>query len=245
MQVENSGDDEIIRIPVGLADTRIWEMEFSCSDKPPLASFIAGSPGTGKSALINAMIFNGAMKYSPDELVFHLIDFKKGLSSSIYAQNCKIPHVKVVATNNNNEDAHVILSNIGREIERRASLFRSYSAQMISDYNKISDKKLPRLIIVIDECQYIFEDDELAKFTEELVRIGRAFGIHLVMASQTITSKMEKTVKFIDGRYCYALAKSDEVKIMQIGFRKLRKARTELLLLLSIRMAEPLARLKS
>ena len=206
-------NDEVIRIPVGIAaDGSKWAMEFSCSDKPPLASFIAGEPGTGKSALINAMIFNGAINYSPDEIVFHLIDFKKGVSAHIYTRDCRLPHVKVVAANNSKEDAQIILSNIGVEIDRRVSLFKKHGVQMISDYNKISTSKIPRLIIVIDECQYIFEDDELAKMTEELVRLGRAFGVHLVMASQTISSKMEKTVKFIDGRYCYSLAKAEEIK---------------------------------
>ena len=36
-----------------------------------------------------------------------------------------------------------------------------------------------------------------------IVREGRAMGIHLVLATQTVTPKMMKTIAFVNGRYCY------------------------------------------
>ncbi|MHB1592993.1 MAG: hypothetical protein ACYCO9_05120 [Streptosporangiaceae bacterium] len=51
---------------------------------------------------------------------------------------------------------------------------------------------MPRIIVVIDEIQVLFEeDDELARAAllnlERLAKKGRAYGTHLVLASQTLS----------------------------------------------------------
>lgn len=111
---------ESIIIPVGLNAQDVWNIEFDIVGKSPNANLIIGIPGTGKSTLIDSLIMNGSMKYSPDELNFQLLDFKDGISSSVYTmKDCKIPHIKVVSQNNKPEDAEIILSNILAESERR------------------------------------------------------------------------------------------------------------------------------
>ena len=46
---------------------------------------ISGKTGSGKSTLLHAMITNLSLKYSPDEVQFYLIDFKKGVEFKAYA----------------------------------------------------------------------------------------------------------------------------------------------------------------
>lgn len=223
----DSNNFDSIIIPVASNDPKIWEIEFNCIGNSPIANLIVGIPGTGKSTLIDSMIMNGAMKYSPDELTFQLLDFKDGISSSVYTmEDCKIPHIKVISQNNKPEEAEIILSNILLESERRNNEFISLrnetklAIRNISEYNKIvkdtkyKRKNMPRLIIVIDECQYLFEDDALAKKAENIVRKCRSQGIHLVLATQTMSHKMHNTIKFVDGRYAFEIAKDDADQLL-------------------------------
>lgn len=216
-----------ISIPIGKDELKTWHITLSCQEDPPIANLIIGVPGTGKSKLIDAMILNGAIKYSPDELVFQLLDFKDGISSSTYTEpGCRIPHVKVVSQENKPEDAGIILSNILHESEQRNDEFKKLSRDSgqqirnIAEYNKAvasgkyNRRNMPRLVIVIDECQYLFEDEALAKQCEDIVRKCRAQGIHLILATQTLSRKMWSTIKFVDGRYCFEIANEDAEQLL-------------------------------
>ena len=61
----------------------------------------------------------------------------------------------------------------------------------ISDYRKVTDKKIPKILAVFDEVQELFHgtsDDSIVKECEnllgELLALGRAAGIHIILASQ-------------------------------------------------------------
>ena len=228
---DSSTNYESIVIPVAVNEPNVWEIEFSCvlnsSHPTPIANLIVGNPGTGKSSLIDSMIMNGAMKYSPDEVLFQLLDFKDGASSSVYTmENCKIPHVKVVSEENKPEEAEIILSSILAESTERNKEFKRLGNKIgspiknIAEYNRFVSsnssygKNMPRLIIVIDECQYLFEEESLAKKCEDIVRKCRSQGIHLVLATQTLSHKMSKTVQFVDGRYCFEIDKDHAAELL-------------------------------
>ena len=205
-------NDATISIPVAWNAPNVWNIEFNCQNDDPIANLIVGIPGTGKSHFIDAIILNGAWKYSPDELVFQLIDFKDGLASSAYADDrCKIPHIKVVSRKNKQEEAEIILSGILAEKELRALKCAKLGVGNIAAYNRKSSEKMPRLVVIVDECQHLFDDEYLSKMSEQIVREGRAMGIHLVLATQTVTSKMMKTIAFVNGRYCFQTSSDTEL----------------------------------
>lgn len=226
-QDADANNFESIIIPVALSDPNVWNIEFDCVGKSPNANLIVGIPGTGKSTLIDSLIMNGAMKYSPDEVIFQLLDFKDGISSSVYTMpECLIPHIKVVSQNNKPEEAEIILTNILAESERRNREFialrdeANQAIRNIVDYNRIvatgkyKRKNMPRLIIVIDECQYLFDDESLAKKSQDIVRKCRSQGIHLILATQTLSHRMWGTVKFVEGLYCFELTRDDAEQLL-------------------------------
>jgi len=57
---------------------------------------MAGKTGSGKSTLMHILVTNLALHYSPDELEFYLIDFKKGVEFKTYAAN-RLPHARVIS----------------------------------------------------------------------------------------------------------------------------------------------------
>ncbi len=151
---------------------------------------IAGKTGSGKSNLLHALITNAAMWYSPDELEFYLVDFKKGVEFKSYVTH-SLPHARAIAVESDREFGFSVLQRVDAELTRRARLFRGIGVQDLPNYRRTSGKKLPRTLLIVDEFQEFFSEDdrlnqESAQLLDRLVRQGRAFGIHVILGSQTI-----------------------------------------------------------
>ena len=152
---------------------------------------ISGKTGSGKSTLLHALITNTSLYYSPDEVEFYLIDFKKGVEFKPYA-SWRLPHARVVAIESEREFGLSVLDRLDVELRRRGNLFRAEGVQDIRGYRDADPRrKLPRILLIIDEFQEFFvQDDKLAQdaalLLDRLVRQGRAFGIHVLLGSQTL-----------------------------------------------------------
>lgn len=151
---------------------------------------IAGKTGSGKSTLLHSIITSGAYQYTPDELQFYLLDFKKGVEFKAYA-DCGLPHARVIGIESEREFGRSVLQRLDEELQQRGELFRSQSTQELSDYRAASGQAMPRIVVVIDEFQELFvRDDKVAAecsmLLDRLVRQGRSFGIHVILSSQSL-----------------------------------------------------------
>jgi hypothetical protein len=152
---------------------------------------IAGKTGSGKSTLLNAMITTLAAYYSPEELEFYLIDFKKGVEFKAYA-HFRLPHARVIAIESEREFGLSVLERLDLELKRRGDLFRQQGVQDVRGYRAANPYAvMPRVLLVIDEFQEFFTSDDkishdAALLLDRLVRQGRAFGIHVMLGSQTL-----------------------------------------------------------
>ena len=153
-------------------------------------ALIAGKTGSGKSTLLHALITNLAAWYSPDEVEFYLVDFKKGVEFKTYATH-GLPHARAVAVESDREFGLSVLQGLDDELRRRGELFRAAGTQDLGQWRKRSDEPMPRVLLVIDEFQELFvEDDKVSQdaglLLDRLVRQGRAFGMHVLLGSQTL-----------------------------------------------------------
>ena len=154
-------------------------------------ALIAGKTGSGKSSLLNALIVNTALWYSPDEVEFWLVDFKKGVEFKAYAAS-GLPHARAVAVESDREFGLSVLQGLDDELRRRGELYRSENVQNLTDWRALGrPERMPRCLLVIDEFQELFiEDDKVSQdsslLLDRLVRQGRAFGMHVVLGSQTL-----------------------------------------------------------
>jgi hypothetical protein len=152
---------------------------------------IAGRTGSGKSTLMHAMIVNLALGYGPDEIDLYLIDFKKGVEFKVYASHA-LPHASVVAIESEREFGVSVLSRLDAELKIRADRFRAAGVQDVRGFrDQPGSPPLPRILLIVDEFQEFFvEEDKLAQeaagLLDRLVRQGRAFGIHVVLGSQSL-----------------------------------------------------------
>ncbi len=152
---------------------------------------VAGKTGSGKSNLMHALIVNLGLRYGPDEVDLYLVDFKKGVEFKPYGSG-RLPHARVVAIESEREFGLSVLARLDEELKRRGDLFRQSRVQDIQGYRGLNPgAKLPRILLIVDEFQELFvEDDRLAQdaalYLDRLVRQGRAFGIHVLLGSQTL-----------------------------------------------------------
>ena len=152
---------------------------------------IAGKTGSGKSTLLHALITNLALTYSPDEAELYLIDFKEGVEFQWYA-TYRLPHARVVAIQSEREFGLSVLQRLDGILRERGEKFRDTGVNDLAGYRAAKpNEKTPRILLVIDEFQAFFtEDDKLAQeaslLLDRLVRQGRAFGLHVLLGSQTL-----------------------------------------------------------
>ncbi|MCX2755316.1 FtsK/SpoIIIE domain-containing protein [Gordonia sp. 4N] len=175
-----------------LGATKVAQIRLHSGDGG-VGALIGGRPGSGKSVLMHAMIMSLVTEYSPSDLELYLIDFKEGVEFKRYADHA-LPHAKAVAIDAEREFGIAVLEGMVAEIERRGALFKAFASNItkLDDYRKQSGSEaLARQITIIDEFQKLFErDDKIAQqashLIERILREGRAFGLHIVLASQTI-----------------------------------------------------------
>ncbi|MDB6125702.1 MAG: segregation ATPase, FtsK/SpoIIIE family [Pedosphaera sp.] len=179
-----------LRVPIGR--TGATKLQYLAIGKGTRQhALIAGKTGSGKSTLFHVIITNLALWCSPEQVEFYLIDFKKGVEFKCYASN-RLPHARVVAIESDREFGLSVLQRVDDELRRRGDLFRKLGVQDIAGYKRAGGTEpVPRSLLMIDEFQELFtEEDKVSQsasvLLDRIVRQGRAFGIHVILGSQTL-----------------------------------------------------------
>ena len=145
---------------------------------------LGGSTGSGKSVLLKLLIMQCVKK---DAEVF-IADFKGGVDFlPVWHERCNI----ITEENTLLE----VLTDLVDELENRKQVLREYGCANISEYNKMNAPKIKRIVFACDEVAEVLDKTGLSKEAKELVtqiegklsiiaRQGRAFGIHLILATQ-------------------------------------------------------------
>jgi hypothetical protein len=85
-----------------------------------------------------------------------------------------------------------VLQGLDVELKRRGDLFRDAGVQDLAAWRLLGKtESMPRTLLIVDEFQELFvEEDKVAQdsslLLDRLVRQGRAFGMHVILGSQTL-----------------------------------------------------------
>ena len=153
-------------------------------------ALLAGKTGSGKSNLLHVLIHSLCEKYAPEELDLYLLDYKESTEFNVYAVQ-PLPHARLVATESDPEYGVTVLRHLVGELETRARIFKSANARDFSEYRKSGGVRLPRVLLVIDEFQVLFAEgfhvsEPAERLLSQLLKQGRSFGIHILLATQTL-----------------------------------------------------------
>ena len=142
---------------------------------------IAGATGSGKSVCMNAIVSSLIYSRTPDQLRLLLVDPKR----VELTQYNGIPHI-VTPVIVELDSVAKVFRGIINEMFKRYKLLESHSVRNISELNKKFSNAMPYLVIVIDELADLMMTSgiEIERSICRLAQLGRATGIHLVIATQ-------------------------------------------------------------
>ncbi len=142
---------------------------------------IAGATGSGKSVCINSIIASLLLTKPPDELRFLMVDPKRVELTPFNG----IPHLMAPVITEIDE-VNTALLGLMREMMRRYKVMEDEGVRNLAAYNKKAPEPWPFLVLVVDELAdlMIAGGFEVEQNLVRLAQLGRATGIHLVLATQ-------------------------------------------------------------
>ena len=154
---------------------------------------IAGTTGSGKSVTVNSIILSMLMRDTPEELRLIIVDPKQ-VEFSEYAG---IPHLAMPVVTDSRQAAAALQWAV-TEMDRRYRVFSNLGVRDLASYNSFVNRlrsdgqetnlaTLPCVVVVIDELadlMMVAKKDVEASIVR-VAQLGRAAGIHLVLATQT------------------------------------------------------------
>ena len=179
---------------------------------------IAGTTGSGKSVCMNSIIISLLYKASPDDVKLIMID-PKMVELGIYNA---IPHLLIPVVTDPKKAAGSLQWAV-TEMMRRYKAMSDAGVRDLESFNAIVEAegegvKLPQVVVIIDELADLMM--VAAKEVEEsicrIAQMGRASGIHLVIATQrpsadVITGLMKAN---IPSRIAFSVASAMESRII-------------------------------
>lgn len=191
-----SDADEGVEAVIGARDGGDLILRLRSENPPMPNALIGGAVGQGKSNLLLVLIHSLAARYSPAELEMVLVDLRDGVEFARLGPGpgrlAWLPHVRALGLEFDPDYCTAVLQWVRAQMSDRSELLKANDVTTLKAYHEQTGRVLPRLLVVIDEFQRLFEGDderaaERASLLEGIARTGRGFGIHLVLASQAIT----------------------------------------------------------
>ena len=208
-----------IEIPFGIGEDKSVQSLVISQESGQNTAIVIGIPGSGKSVFLHSIILNAALTYSPNELNFYLLDFS-GVEFNNYALH-NLPHARVIAPEAEREFGISILNELKEEGLRRMELCRDNDVSSIVDLKrKRPDLVVPRLLVIIDEFQKLFEgNDALSRDAQDKIAIiiqeYRKFGINLILATQQLVSSSSVPRDLIANRVVFRAKPSDFSQLLE------------------------------
>lgn len=187
----DSEEQEFIRLPIGASSDGRKPFYFSLGDQSKAYhAFIIGQTGSGKTTLLNNLILGIAKHYGSGQLHLYLMDYKEGVEFQVFQQH---PNCQKIFLDNQDLDAAVsLLQEFAATLQQRGELFKQTGVNGIHAYNqRHPEQALPRLLLIIDEVHRLFsgsfkQQKHFSDLLTQVVRQGRAFGVHIILATQTL-----------------------------------------------------------
>ena len=145
---------------------------------------LGGSTGSGKSVLLKLLLMQALHKGAE----VYISDFKGGVDfPPIWHEKCRMCFEE--------HDLLELLTSLADELKHRKMLFKQSGSANLDEYNQVAQKRLKRQIFACDEVAEVLDKTGFSAEEKKLIsqiesklsiiaRQGRAFGIHLILATQ-------------------------------------------------------------
>lgn len=164
---------------------------------------VVGSPGSGKTTLLRTLVLSLALAHPPRDLWCYLVD----AGGHGLAPLAGLPHVGALIQAREHERVRRLIRLLDAAIRERQERFRAAGAGDLPGYRAATGEPLPALLLVIDKVAVLREElrqghDDTA-IVEDLLRIarvGRPFGVHLVISADRAADLSYKLLALLEQR---------------------------------------------
>lgn len=159
---------ELLRVPLGLQpdDETPLVLELNHNDGRGTTGILIGTTGSGKTAALQTIVFALCARYSPEKVELMLLAAKS--TSSAFTTFENYPHVNAVVTDGYTDALRDL-------IVKRTNLWKQPSAPT------------PQTVVIIDDLPALLDHDAaLFDAVDQLVRVSRTLGIHVLVAAQSL-----------------------------------------------------------
>ena len=180
-----------IVIPLGMADDVANQryMPFTVDLTQIRNLIVAGLAGTGKTTLVQSMVYSLCSLYDPERLNIYILS----LTSQTLRNLSAFPQVGDLAFDGETLEIKRFLNMLTAEMVRRANLFAAASTDSFVEYNtariKRGEKPEPAIVIVVDRFAQLREmfasDDYYMGRIQTLLQEGSGRGIHFIVTAMT------------------------------------------------------------
>lgn len=179
---------------------------------------IGGAMGQDKAMVLHSFINGLILKRAPSQLQLLLVDFK----DAEFDRYKSIPHLFSPIVSDA-QDAVAQLRNVRKEMDKRYKSYLNVGVRNIREYNELQaasgKDQDPYVVVVIAEIADLMESSkkEFVSVVDGLSAMGRAAGIHLILATQKVKSISRGLTANIPGRIAFKVASSAESEIILGG----------------------------
>lgn len=208
-QLKQPFEDATQAFSVAMGYDKNEQEVFFTFDSPHV--LVLGKTGSGKSNFLHLLLTGSMLKYSPDTLHFYLMDMKPGGVELADYRN--VAHVSMLVADPGDPPINVeFLRSIREQIDIRARKMQRAGVRDLNGYNASNPKKkLPRIVMLIDEFQSLFDRKrytdlsmmlEVESLLNDILAKGRSYGIHAILSTQTLMgTQIPESVAKIEKQY--------------------------------------------
>ena len=168
-----------------------------CADLDETAHlFVSGVTGSGKSVFVETILLSLILRNKPEQLRLVLFD-SKIVELSRYSGESHM----LIPTVTDTQRLFAVMEWAEYETMCRLKTFASVGIRSIDQYNNLVEETnqevafIPRILIVIDDLTAVIGDyPEIADHIIEILMKGRAVGIHLLLVTQSTSSKIVRSI---------------------------------------------------
>lgn len=178
-----------LAVPFGFMDipTQQSQVNFDFNLQDLSHTAIYGSPGFGKSTLLQTLVMNFARLNTPEQVQFNLFDF--GTNGLLPLKD--LPHVVDIVKLEEEEKLIKFLKRIRKEIQDRKDSFTEYGVASLAQFEEKSGTNLPVIITVMDVYDSVKEnplEESIDSVMNQMLREGASVGIYLIVTALRTTS---------------------------------------------------------
>ena len=172
-------DEKQMKLPIGLADDPQNQRQF-----PVYLDFIrdghlliCGSAGSGKTSLVQTILYGAALHYTAKQVNFYIADF----SSRTMTAFAGLPHTGCICMEGDDEKIQQMMGFAEEELDSRKKSFSQKGMGSYRGYRE-SYSDVPAIFLVIDNYPAFSDSYEQYESTLiQLSREGASYGIYLIL----------------------------------------------------------------